>query len=245
VGALRVEPHLTTPLASRQGTALCEALQLGCIRPSYPPLALLMPAGMESSAFAPLMQRRIRLPHLPLHVRQPPLVRLQEGTAVPPRLLHPSAPHQLDNRLAAAWPGMFGRPASLVCQHGHDLCDMASLWPQCPDTLTQAWRGAQVCNVTHGTGGPPGRAPAPAPCDRHLEPCAPPFAGHEDAVHALSANLCTLRHRRSGRMPPRGTMLRSLLDGLPYRVGFRLVFRRNPRIEGPLPIRHDALLSSP
>src|SRR5689334_8751590 len=47
LGALCVEPHLTTHLASGQGTALFEALQLCCIRPCDPPLALIMPAGLK------------------------------------------------------------------------------------------------------------------------------------------------------------------------------------------------------
>src|SRR5262249_41326592 len=121
MGALRVEPHLTAHLASRQGTALFKALQLGGIRPGPPPLAVLMPAGVEPPAFTPLMQRRVRFPPLPLQVRQPPLVLLQGGTAVPPRLMHSKAPHQLDDRLAAERPGMFGRPEPLMRQRCRDL----------------------------------------------------------------------------------------------------------------------------
>src|SRR5215510_2211808 len=63
---------------------------------------------------------------------KPPLVLLPGRTAVPPRLMYPQAPPQFDDRLAAEWPAMFGRPATLMCQQCRDLSDIVSLLHQYP-----------------------------------------------------------------------------------------------------------------
>jgi len=72
-----------------------------------------------------------------------------------------------------------------------------------------------VRNVTNGACGQPGRAPAPNPFDRHLEPFAPSFSSRDDALNDLSDNLFALRHRRGGCVPQRGDVLRQLRDRLP------------------------------
>jgi hypothetical protein len=156
----------------------------------------------------------MRFPQRSFKVRPPPRVRLQGRTAVPPRLMHPQAPHQFDDRLAADRPGLCGRPDPLVRQQGRDLRDIVPLVHPCLETLAQARVVAHVREVAKGACGQPGRAPTPAPFDGHLEPFTPPCAGHDDALNARPDKLLALRQGRSGRVPSRGHVLRQRRDRL-------------------------------
>jgi len=99
-------------------------------------------------------------------------------------------------------------------------------------------QGAQGGDVADEACGQPGRAPAPEPFDGALEPGAPPFASHDDPLHDLPDNLFALCHRRSGRMPQRGNLLRQLRDrvplGLRQACGLRLPKARIVILQLPL-----------
>src|SRR5262249_30593389 len=122
--------------SSGSSTALLEALQLGRIRPGHPPLALIMPADLKLSAFAPLMQRRVCYAYDALQVREPPLVLAEGRTATSPRLMHPETLHQLMHRLSAEGCALSWGVESLLRQRLRDARRTIACLGQGLDPLT-------------------------------------------------------------------------------------------------------------